>query len=178
MADETYGPEGLELPVPGSNQRFNLARHWVGNFKKLSDRLKSTRQRTDELYLREYRSQNSQGETINSLGTVQTGWQILSWSVDTRGYVMVLSVKFKRTGADIKVPSHGDLGNHRIVLLQQRFRPISGAPMNSTYAGININGVADSSGYVQLTSSVPNQTLKKGWDFSLSGVFLSPTSGL
>ena len=178
MAEDTYGPEGLILPVPGSKQRFSLGRHWVDNFKKLSDRLKSTRERTDELYTRDYRSNNSQGESISSLGTPQSGWQFLDWAVDTRGYVQSLRIKFKRTGADIKVPSHGDIGNQKIVLLQERFRAISAAPLQSTYAGISVMGVTDSSGMVYLTSSVPNQTIKKGWDFSLGGIILSRTNGL
>lgn len=178
MADETYGDEGLILPVPGSKQRFNLSRHWVQNFKKLSDRLKTSYDRTSELYRRNYKSHKSAGESISSLGTVRSGWKITSWAVDSRGYIQSIKIGFERTGAAIKVPGNGNITNQKIVLLQERFRPTSDSALSSVATGRAANGKVASDGEVWLTAVGGTSDIPKGYQFSLAGIIFSSTPGV
>lgn len=178
MADETYGDEGLILPVPGSKQRFNLSRHWVQNFKKLSDRIKLAYDRTSELYMRNYKSNKSAGESISSLGSVRSGWKINSWAVDSRGYIQSIQINFERTGAAIKVPGNGNIGNQEIILLQERFRPTSLASLSNTTIGRSANGKVASDGKVVLTAVGGTSDIPKGYKFSLSGIIFSGTPGV
>lgn len=178
MADETYGDEGLILPVPGSKQRFNLSRHWVQNFKKLSDRLKTSYDRVSELYRRNYKSDKSAGESLSSLGSARSGWKIVGWAVDSRGYIQSLFITFERTGAAIKVPGNGNIANQKVVLLQERFRPTSYAALSSVGTGRAANGRVASDGEVWLTSVGGSSDIPKGYRFSLAGIVFSSTPGV
>lgn len=178
MANETYGDEGLILPVPGSKQRFSLSTHWVQNFKKLSDRLKTAFDRADLLYRRNYKSNNSAGESISSLGTAQSGWKIVGWAVDSRGYIQSLKVTFERTGAAIKVPGNGNIANQKIVKLQERFRPTSDFALSSVGTGRAANGKCDSSGMLTLTAVGGTADIPKGYQMSLAGILFSSTPGV
>lgn len=178
MAEETYGDEGLILPVPGSRQRFNLSRHWVQNLKKLSDRVKTAFDRTNLLFTRKYLSNNSAGESISSLGSPRSGWKIVGWACDSRGYMQSLKITFERTGAAIKVPGSGNIGNQKVVLLQERFRPYSDSALSSVASGRSANGRVASDGEVWLVSVGGTSDISKGYRFSLAGMVLTKTSGI
>lgn len=178
MAEENYGDEGLILPVPGSKQRFNLSRHWAQNFKKLSDRLKLTFDKTTELYRRDYVSYKSPGESLNSLGSVRSGWKITSWAIDSRGYIQSMTITFERTGAAIKVPGNSNIGNQEIILLQERFRPTSSTALSSSSTGRAATGKVASDGKVILAAVGGASDIPKGYDFTLSGLLFSRTPGV
>lgn len=177
MARETYGRSGLLLPVPGTQERYSTAIE-VDNLKKLSAELDSLRNKLDELYSRTYKSHQSQGESLSSIGSVKSGWKVVRWAFDCRGFVSTIFVIVQRTGADIKTGSTGNIANTTFLTLQPRFRPVSTIGLTPNYSGGLIAGAVFSNGDMQVTATVPNRGIKKGDELSLSGVMLMASPGL
>lgn len=177
MSRETYGRAGLLLPVPGTQERYSTAIE-VENLKKLSAEVDRLQNKLSELYSRTYKSHQSTGESLSSIGSVKSGWKIKQWAFDCRGYVSTIRVTVERTGANINVGSSGNIGNVVILTLQQRFRPVSAIGLTPQYVGGLIAGAVDSTGNMKITATVPNRGIKKGDEVSLSGVMLMASPGL
>ena len=177
MARETYGRSGLLLPVPGTQERYSTAIE-VDNLKKLSAELDRLNNKVDELYSRTYKSNQSQGESLSSIGSVKSGWKVVRWAFDCRGFVSSIFVIVQRTGGDIKTGSTGNISNTTFLTLQPRFRPLLSVGLAPHYSGGLIAGVAHSNGDVQVTATLPNRGIKKGDEISLSGVMILKSPGL
>lgn len=177
MSRETFGRAGLNLPVPGTQERYSTAIE-VDNMKKLSMQQDQIQNKLDELYSRTYRSHTSQGESLSTIGSVRSGWKIKQWAFDCRGFVSTVRVTVERTGANINVGSTGNIGNVVFLTLQQRFRPVSAIGLTPEYTGGLVAGAVDSTGNMKLTATVPNRGIKKGDSVSLSGVMLMASPGL
>lgn len=177
MSRETYGRSGLLLPVPGTQERYSTAIE-VENLKKLSTEVDRLQNKLSELYSRTYKSYQSTGESLSSIGSVKSGWKITQWAFDCRGYVSTIRVTVERTGANINVGSTGNITNAVFLTLQRRFRPVSAIGLTPQYTGGLIAGVVDSSGNMAITATVPNRGIKKGDTVSLSGVMLMASPGL
>lgn len=177
MSRETFGRTGLLLPVPGTQERYSTAIE-VDNLKKLSAELDRLQNKLSELYSRTYKSYQSAGESLSTLGSVKSGWKITQWAFDCRGHVATVRVTVERTGASISVGSTGNITNATFITLQPRFRPVSAVGLTPQYTGGLIAGVVDSSGDMKITATVPNRGIKKGDKVSLSGVMLMAAPGL
>lgn len=177
MARETFGRAGLYLPVPGTQEAFSTAVE-VDNLKKLSMQLDSLANKTDELYSRTYKSHQTSGETLASVGSVKSGWKMLNWHFDCRGFVASIRFSVERTGGNITVGTTGNINNVVMLTLQPRFRPVSAVGLTPQYTGGLIGGAVESNGNCMLTATVPNRGVRTGDAISLSGVILMRDPGL
>lgn len=106
--------------------------------------------------------------------TVATGWQVLWASSRNRGGITTASVRMRRTGGTISVPSSGNVGNTVLCrLTNPALRPFQYGNLTTSSSGATMLAYINDGGQIILTSTVPNASITTGTEFVLTGTWVS-----
>lgn len=105
--------------------------------------------------------------------TVASGWSVVWASSRNRGGVVTVSVRMRRTGGTISVPSNGNVSNVVLCRLTNTLiRPFQYGTLTTSSAGASMLAYCNSEGQIILTSTVPNVSITSGTEFVLTGTWV------
>lgn len=117
----------------------------------------------DIIAKRDYHS----GELGISKYTAQAGWEISSGTFNIYGRQVCMTLTIKRTGANVSVPTNGNISNQNLVQIDEDFRPPTGTVAGCGSSGTMIGAYVSTAGYVTIGAVPGGTTMNTNDSFSV-----------